>query len=104
MRFAKWGRAAAAIPTMITGLVLIDTLTLTPDAAALGEIHESLGIMTTMVAVLAAVVRVAGKNTLAGLWGYVYGVAILGSLVLVSLTGHYGGMLAFGRDYLSGLF
>lgn len=96
--------AAAAIPTMTTGLLLIGTLDLLPDVAALGEMHESLGIMTTTVAVLAAAVRVFLKNKLQGMWAWAYGVLIAAAAVLVGLTGHYGGMVAFGKDYLSGLF
>lgn len=38
------------------------------------------------------------------MWAYAYAVLIAGSLVLVVLTGHYSGMLAFGRDFLSGIF
>ncbi len=96
--------AAAAIPTMITGLMLIGTMSLTPDAASVGEMHESLGIMTASVAVVAAAVRVFLRNNLSGMWAWVYGMLILAALVLVGLTGHYGGLLAFGKDYLSGIF
>ena len=96
--------AAASIPAMVTGLMLIDTLGLTSDAAALGEMHESLGIMTTTAAVLAAGVRVFGRNKLSGMWAWVYGVLIAAATVLVGLTGHYGGLLTFGKDYLSGVF
>lgn len=100
--------AAAAIPAMATGMMLLDLREqahdLSVDEASLGETHESLGIITTSFAVLAAGVRVWQRNRLSGMWGWVYGLLIAGSLVLVSLTGHYGGLLAFGRDYLSGLF
>ncbi len=96
--------AAAIIPTMATGLMLIDTLNLTGDKANLGEMHESLGIMATIAAVSAAGVRIFRRNTLSGLWAWVYGLLVLGAVVLVGLTGHYGGMLAFKRTYLSGIF
>lgn len=96
--------AAAAIPTMVTGLMLIGTMNLTGDASDLGEIHESLGIMTTIAAVSAAAMRAFLRNKLSGMWAWIYGVLILAATVLVGLTGHYGGLLAFGRDYLSGMF
>jgi uncharacterized membrane protein len=96
--------ATAAIPTMVTGLMLIGTLNLTGDSSNLGEIHESLGIMTTIAAVSAAALRAFLRNKLSGMWAWIYGVLILAAMVLVGLTGHYGGLLAFGRDYLSGMF
>jgi uncharacterized membrane protein len=95
--------ALAAIPTMITGSMLIDTLKLTVSEAALGEIHETLGILTTSIVVLAAGVRLLGRNKLTKTWAWMYGALMAGLLVLVSLTGHFGGMLAFGKDYLSGV-
>ena len=95
--------ALAAIPTMITGSMLIDTLKLTPDEANLGEIHETLGILTMSVAVAAAGLRVFGRNKLTRSWAWMYGALMAASLVLVSLTGHFGGLLAFGTDYLSGV-
>ncbi|MCE5324884.1 MAG: hypothetical protein LLG01_00570 [Planctomycetaceae bacterium] len=96
--------AAAAIPAMATGIMLISTMNLTGDVAELGEMHESLGIMTTTVAALAAVVRILRKNKLSGTWGWAYAVLIAAAAALVALTGHYGGLLAFGKDYLSNIF
>ena len=86
---------AAAIPAVITGSLLIDALNLTGALADIGETHESLGIMTMSVALLAPVVRAIRRNKLSGLWAYGYGVLIAGALVLVVLTGHYGGLLAW---------
>ncbi len=93
----------ACIPTMATGLMLIDTLKFTPEEASLAETHETLGIMTVMVVVLAAVVRAWRKNKLSGMWACAYGLLIAGSVALVGVTAHYGGLLAFGKDYLSGI-
>lgn len=53
--------------------------------------------------VLAAGVRVFGRNKLTKTWAWLYGALMAGSVVLVSLTGHFGGLLAFGKDYLSGV-
>ena len=95
--------AAACIPTMVTGLMLIGTMGLTGEAADLGETHESLGMISTAAAVLAAGIRASRGNKLSGPWAYAYAAVILGCLALVGLTGHFGGMLAFGKDYLSGI-
>lgn len=90
--------AAAAIPTALTGSLLMDRMTL-PDPA-LGETHEALGWAAMGLALAAAGVRLAGRNRLAGRWGWVYAVLLTGALVVVSLAGHWGGRLAFGDDYL----
>lgn len=96
--------AISAVPTMAAGLMLISTMSLSGQIAQLGEVHESLGITATMVVLLTAGLRVALRNRLSGLWGWTYGVLMLASVVLITLTGHYGGLLAFGPDYLSGIF
>ncbi|MGA2266327.1 MAG: DUF2231 domain-containing protein [Phycisphaerae bacterium] len=96
--------AISAVPTMAAGLMLISTMSLSGQIAQLGEVHESLGIITTTVVLLTAGLRVALRNRLSGLWGWAYGVLMLASVVLITLTGHYGGLLAFGPDYLSGIF
>lgn len=95
--------AAGAIAAMITGLLLIGPMGLIGEAADLGETHESLGIATAIVAGLAATIRGMRRNRLSGLWAYAYGVLIVGSLILVSVAGHYGGMVAWGRDYLTSM-
>jgi uncharacterized membrane protein len=96
--------AITAIPAVITGLILLPTLQLTGEMADLGEMHESLGLIATCLAVGAAGVRLYRRNRLGGLWAVAYAILIVASVALISLTGHYGGMLAFGKDYLSGLF
>jgi uncharacterized membrane protein len=96
--------ALGAIATVITGSMLIDTLNLTGEYHDLGETHEALGITTMIVAILAGGVRVFFRNRLPKIWAWVYGLLILSALTLVSITGHYGGMIAFGKDYLSNLF
>jgi uncharacterized membrane protein len=92
--------ALASIPTVVTGWILIESMNLSGEAVNLGEMHETLGLLTTMVALLAAVTRILQRNRLSGLWGYAYALLIAACVVLISLTGHYGGMLAFGRNYL----
>jgi uncharacterized membrane protein len=96
--------ALGAIATMATGSMLIDTLNLTGEYHDLGETHEALGITTMIVAILAAGVRVFFRNNLPRIWAWVYGALILAAVALVSVTGHYGGLIAFGKDYLSDIF
>ncbi|MFA6132770.1 MAG: DUF2231 domain-containing protein [Phycisphaerae bacterium] len=92
--------ALAAIPTVITGSLLLDSLNLTGDAAGLGETHEGLGIAALCVALSALGLRVFRRNNLSGLWAIGYAAMIIGAVALVGLAGHWGGLLAFGRDYL----
>lgn len=91
--------ALACIPAVVTGFLLIGPMGM--EETPLGETHESLGLVTACVALAAAGIRVAWRNRLPRPWAWAYGVLMAGSVVLVSLTGHWGGMLAFGPNYLS---
>lgn len=95
--------ALAAIPTVITGFMLMNGMGFTGEAAEIGETHESLGVITMCLALAAAGIRLAARNRLARLWGYAYAALIAGSAVLVAMAGHWGGMLAFGENYLKQL-
>lgn len=95
--------AGATVPVVITGFLLLDGMGLTGEFAQLGETHETLGIITMGLALAAAGVRLAAKNRLAGLWAYAYAVLIAGASAFVGLAGHWGGMLAFGENYLKQL-
>jgi uncharacterized membrane protein len=86
--------ALAAIPTVIFGDILLDAEEFTGAAAALAETHESLGIATLVVTLLAAGVRLARRGEPRGVWAYGYAALIVAAGVLVSLAGHWGGMLA----------
>ncbi len=89
-----------AIPTVITGSSLLDAKGYIGEFADLGEMHESFGFATLGLALAAAGLRVWRRNKLAGAWGYIYAALIAAAAVLVGIAGHYGGMLAFGKDYL----
>jgi uncharacterized membrane protein len=93
--------AAAAIPTAITGMLLMGTMNLTGEFAELGEVHETFGILAAVAAVAAGALRALVRNRPSGLWAYAYAALIAGAVVLVGLAGHFGGQLAFGKDYLS---
>ncbi|MFB3892812.1 MAG: DUF2231 domain-containing protein [Phycisphaerae bacterium] len=101
--------ALSAIPTVITGDMLSDSMQFSGDRAALLETHEGLGITTMIVALVAASWRLVGSAWLArgtkfGWWPHLYGLLIVAAGVLVTLTGHWGGMLLLGPDYLKGIF
>ena len=96
--------ALVATPlVLLTGWELVSSLNLPPDLADLAEGHEHMAIASFGVMAAAAVVR--------GLWArqgkkwqlVLYGVLMAALFVCISITGHLGGKIAFGADYLSGL-
>lgn len=96
--------AISVIPVAITGDQLLDSMSLPPALAPLGETHQVLGIASLVLILLATAVRALRRNQPTGYWLIAYAVLIVAVATCISLTGHYGGMLAFGKDYLSGLF
>lgn len=95
--------AATAIPTVVAGFLLLNGMGLSGEMAEIGETHESLGVIAMSLTLAAAGVRLAARNRLARPWGFVYAALIAASAVVVALAGHWGGMLAFGEDYLKQL-
>ena len=91
--------AAASVPAVLTGFLLIGPLGM--DQTPLGETHESLGVITMCVALAAAGLRVGVRNVFSKKSAILYGMLVAGAAVLVGLTGHWGGMLAFGETYLT---
>ncbi|MCY2931287.1 MAG: hypothetical protein NTV86_17730 [Planctomycetota bacterium] len=73
--------ALAAVPTVITGYLLLDGMRFAGDAAEIGETHELLGVMAMSLALAAGGIRLVGRNRLARLWAYAYAALIAGSAV-----------------------
>ena len=98
--------AIAVIPTAITGDNLLDMKRpqLKPDYLHIADIHANLAITSLVLIISAAVIRGFQKNRLNKSWLVIYSVLIVLIFGFISVTGHYGGMLAFGKDYLSGVF
>jgi len=97
--------ALIATPVAVfTGWELLSSLKLPPGLADLGEDHEHMAIASLCVMAAAAAVR--------GFWAQqqkkwmlvLYGVLMAALFVCISITGHLGGKIAFGVDYLQGLF
>ena len=98
--------AIAIIPTAFTGDNLLDMKRpqLKPDYLYIANIHANLAVTSLVLVISAAVIRGFWKNHLKKFWLVIYSVLIVLIFGFISLTGHYGGMLAFGKDYLSGVF
>ncbi len=98
--------AIAVIPTAITGDQMLDTVEsgLTPDNLKIADTHEDLALTSLALIIAAAVLRGIQKNRPQKIWLVIYSILIVLILGFITLTGHYGGMLVFGKDYLSGIF
>jgi uncharacterized membrane protein len=97
--------ALIATPFVVfTGWQLLSSMKLPADLADLAEDHEHMAIASLCIMAAAVAVR--------GFWAgqqkkwmlVLYGVLMAALFVCISITGHLGGKLAFGEDYLKGLF
>jgi uncharacterized membrane protein len=98
--------ALSVIPVAFTGDQLLDSMQqgLSGDILSMAQTHKTLAIVSLTLIILAAIVRIYRQNNLQKGWLGAYYVLIVLVGIFISLTGHYGGMLAFGKDYLLGLF
>jgi uncharacterized membrane protein len=98
--------ALSVIPVAFTGDQLLDSMQqgLSGDTLSMAQTHKTLALISLTLIILAVIVRIYRQNNLQKGWlGFYFGLMVLiGGFI--SATGHYGGMLAFGKDYLSGLF
>ena len=98
--------AIAIIPTVYTGweMLEMEESKLSPVYLSIAHTHRNLAITSLVLVLSAAIVRISQKNHLKKWWIAVYAVLIVLITGFISVTGHYGGMLSLGKDYLSGLF
>jgi uncharacterized membrane protein len=93
--------ALSAIASVVQGFVLDDGRSdgVSEDARMLA-LHKWLGIGTTIIACAAAAVALRRQLGDTPMLSKIYRALILPGAVLVSLTGHYGGAVVHGKDYL----
>jgi uncharacterized membrane protein len=93
--------ALSSIASVVQGFVLDDGRSdgVSEDAQMLA-LHKWLGISTTIIACAAAAVALRRQLGDTPLLSKIYRALILPGAVLVSLTGHYGGAVVHGKDYL----
>jgi uncharacterized membrane protein len=98
--------AIAIIPTAFTGDKLLDSeqSQLTPDYLSIAHTHRDLAITSLILVITAAVIRIIQKNHLKKWWLSAYTILIILIFGFISATGHFGGMLTHGKNYLSGIF
>jgi uncharacterized membrane protein/mono/diheme cytochrome c family protein len=100
-RFCLWLGAIGAVAAATTGWLLDSSKTWTDQQEELIDTHGWLGTSSAALAVVMVILgwvllRKPGK---AAAWIYLAGV--VGAGVLVSLAGHWGGMVAWGQDFFS---
>ena len=97
--------AIAIIPTAFTGDQLLDMeqSKLTPEYLSIAHTHRNLAVISVVLVITAAIIRIAGKNHLKKWLLAAYTVLIILIFGFISATGHFGGMLTHGKDYLSSI-
>jgi uncharacterized membrane protein len=104
-KYCILGAALMAIPTVLAGDALADEMAARTPGGEVGELvddHCDMGFVTLALAMAAAAVRVFHWGRLSSARAAVYGLLLAGATVMVMLTAHWGGMAAFGPDYLKG--
>lgn len=98
--------AIAIIPTAFTGDQLLDSEQsgFSQDMLKIAHTHKALAITSLILVISAAAIRTAQKNHLKKVWLLIYSILIVLITGFISATGHFGGMLTHGKNYLSGLF
>ncbi len=96
--------AVSALPVVITGLAMARSQEFVGDYLSIVTTHKYLGITSFTIAALAAVIRLSCRQRLKGLWLIAYCVLILALAISIAFTGHYGGMLVHGKNFLSNIF
>ncbi len=108
--FARAGRyclvlaAISALPVVITGLAAAHTQQFVGDYLYIVAAHRYLGIASFVIAALAACMRFSCRQPMKKWWLVGYCILMLALMVSIALTGHYGGMLVHGKNFLSNIF
>jgi uncharacterized membrane protein len=74
----------------------------TRDLATIAAWHRALAVAALVLVVAVAAVRLARAKSAAKWLAAAYVILVLATLAAVTATAHLGGMLAFGKDFLSG--
>ena len=93
--------AISAFPVVITGLIKVWGREL---GGGYLFMHKYLGIASFVIAVLAAGLRLGCRQQMKKWWLVGYCVLMLALAICIALTGHYGGILVHGQDFLSDIF
>lgn len=95
---------AASAPVAATGWMRAESIKVPPDLADTIDDHEHAALVSVGILAAATAVRVLRIKKPAKWQPAVYAVLMAALAAGISFTGHLGGQIAFGKDYLSGLF
>ena len=96
--------AISALPVIITGLIEAWGRQFGGNYLFTVTVHKYLGITSFVIAVLASVIRLSCRQRMKKWWLICYCILMLALAVCIAITGHYGGMLVHGQDFLSDIF
>ncbi len=96
--------AISALPVVVTGLAVARGREFAGDYVSIVTTHKYLGIASFIIAGIAAGIRFGCRQQLKRWWLIGYCILMLALVISIALTGHYGGMLVHGKNFLSGIF
>lgn len=98
--YALIGTVLSFFPAIITGLLIASSIPSDSPSLSLMETHRNLNLLVTALCVAALALRIRKRNALEGgpKWSYL-GLILL-SAALLTLSGHLGGKMVFGENYL----
>ena len=94
----------SAVPVVVTGLIKVWGREFGGDYLFTVTVHKYMGIASCIVAILAAVIRLRCRGQMKKWWLIGYCILMFALAVCIGITGHYGGMLVHGADFLSDIF
>ena len=96
--------AISAIPTVVAGLIKASGKEFAGEYVAIVETHEHLAIACLVIAIAAAAIRLRSRGEMKKWWLACYCILIIALAIAIPITGHYGGMLVHGKDFLAHVF
>ncbi len=100
-RFCLILAALGAIVAMLLGLAAEDFAHFSGKFNEVLETHELFGVITTINIVVAAIVSEIARRTKRQNIYHLYRVLLLSAVILVSITGYYGGTLVYGPHHFT---
>ena len=88
------------IPAVTSGLILSKSQGSDPDFIKLMTLHRNINLSVVLICVIAFILRIARSEKLQGRARLPYFLLILVSTALIAFSGHLGGKMVFGENYL----
>ncbi len=98
--YALIGTVLSFAPAIFTGFLNASSIAPDSPSFSLMETHRNLNLLVSILCVAALMLRIKKRNALEGGSKWTYLGLILLSAVLLALSGHLGGKMVFGENYL----